>query len=256
MNKEQQCPYHHEEHNKKDEEYLRSVISNPEFVCIFAKAALKQENITFLSVEHAMDSAEAAALVCESLYAYIQQVLYAIDFSQKKLPLASCVIAFPNQHFFSEEEACRTIPQLLLQMHEYDKKKGHNWADYVSNDPQSDLFSFSVGGEAFFMPLLYEHAHSQPRKTFTTTLVFNWHKLFEELRHRDLFSKGREVIRKRTHDLGYQVAELLADFGEDREFPQYVLPSLKNVELLWQTLRELGGEEPFGDSEGFSKNTS
>lgn len=246
---EQGCPYHGpkaKESNQTAIQTVKDAISDPDFVCIFGKAALRQEKIQFHAVEQEMDSPKAAAQTCQILYAYIEEVLHNIDFSQQKLPLASCVVTFPSQQLENEAEACKTVTQLLVAMHTYDVEQGYSWSGDVSNDPQSDTFSFSIGGEAFFVPLLYEHAHSFPRKIPVTALIFNWHTLFVELRNRNLFDKGREVIRKNTLALGHPIAELLADFGHDQEFPQYVLPSLENLPLLWAYLQEFGGDEPFG----------
>src|SRR5664279_2855764 len=114
MSKEQ-CPYHsvhHFDQKQTPQAYMEEVINHPDFVCIFGKAALRQEHVTFHTIEGSMEATTAASQVCEHLYGYIDDVLKQIDFEQPKLPLASCIVTFPNQHFTDEIEAYQVVSKL------------------------------------------------------------------------------------------------------------------------------------------------
>lgn len=236
--------YH--QHGSSASEQMSRYIKDKDFACIFGRAAEMQGNVSHKQIEGRMNEPSTAQEVCDHLYAFIENVLHKLDFSSAKFPLKTCLMIFPEETFSSPDDAGEKLVQLLLNMHAYDKANGFEWAPYVSNDPKSTMFSYSIGGEAFFVPFLYEHSESGVRHSPYPALVFNWHKLFEELRNRGQFDKSREIIRQRTLNAGHTIADLLADYGEGLEFPQYWLPRPEQVSKLWDWLEKYGGEEPFG----------
>src|SRR5690606_27133649 len=101
----------------------------------------------------------------------------------------------------------------------------------VDSDPESDHFSFSLGGKAFYIIGMHPNSSRFARRSPRPTMVFNLHRQFEELRNMGAFEKIRDTIRERDKNLQGSVNPMLHDFGHNREAPQY---SGRQVDESWK----------------------
>lgn len=216
--------------------------------------------VTFVEANHYsltvnetnMCASESAAQLCEGIYAFIaREQLSQIGESENwKISFSSYMGLFPNEVLETQEAASTALFTLLLHMHAYDKAKGYEWATGISNNPKNPLFSFSLGGEAFFIPFMYKDAYAPARRSPIPFLVFNSHRLFQYLKDKGKFSSARNVIQKnQLRQYGF-IPDLLHDYGDDLEFPQYFLPNKDDLEAMWDVLYTLGGPNPFGPDNG------
>lgn len=199
-----------------------------------------------LEIVGEMTDRENAAALCERIYTFIDQFEIRNLSSEGKVQFASCVAAFPTQEIHSLEDAGEKLFTLLKNMHEYDTKKGYTWAKDVSRNPKHPQFSFSLGGEAFFIPFFHKHTYAPARESSIPLLVFNSHRLFQVLREKGKFAAGRELIRENQLRRFGWVPELLSDYGDGLEFPQYLLPPTEKLEDMWHILQKVAGDYPFG----------
>ncbi len=220
------CPFHRSD----------GAVLLDDLVCVSARSALKNGTVTF---QKEVSMQGSAGRICEGLYGFIAQ------YAPWKIP-ASFVVTF-EQQLSSENDAARSLCELLHQMHLYDKMFGYSWADGISPDPYDPTFSYSIGGHAFFVPFLHPYAHSPARRSKQPLLVFNAHGLFENLKANGVFNKLKSIIRGVQREKYGFVPALLEDYGAGLEYPQYLLPAANDVEcLVWTLLQEIGGERPFG----------
>jgi FPC/CPF motif-containing protein YcgG len=91
----------------------------------------------------------------------------------------------------------------------------------VSNKPDSEKFSYSVKGEAFFMLVLHPKSPRFARRFSVPTVVFNAHQQFEDLRKKNIFEKVRDLIRKRDKFLQGYINPMLVNYGIKSETFQY-----------------------------------
>jgi FPC/CPF motif-containing protein YcgG len=122
------------------------------------------------------------------------------------------------------------------------------WAPNVSSDISSSDFGFSVGGDAFFVPFLYEYSGSPARYSKIPMLVFNAHDMFTKLRAVGSFDKLKAIIHARQS----WVHPNLGDHGDAIEFVQYALvdpdQESQKQELFWR--EHLLGTKPFTKENG------
>ncbi|RYF38094.1 MAG: YqcI/YcgG family protein, partial [Comamonadaceae bacterium] len=105
------------------------------------------------------------------------------------------------------------------------------WAGDVSDDPEGDDFSFSVGGRAFFVVGLHPGASRLARRAPAPCLVFNFHDQFEALKASGKYATMQDAIRARDVALQGSINPMLARFGEGSEARQY---SGRAVSADWQ----------------------
>lgn len=230
-------------------ENFQQYIKSQEMVCFFGKAAAKNERITYLHSFTAMDNPQTAKEVLPKIYEYISEKDIKNVDQMEVIQPPSLVLLLPHEKPFSSvDEAARSLFSFLKHLHESDVASGYNWSPDVSADPHSNKFSFSIGGEAFFLPFLYPQAYAPARRAPFPALVLNSHRIFELLRRKGKYSKAKELIRQQQIEQFGFVPELLADHGQDLEFPQYLLPSPSDLPIMWRVLREVAGEKPFESS--------
>lgn len=186
---------------------LSNFILNPRFPCIMAKSVLK---IGFIS-SHELSVMDPKSFL-ELAYRFVEK--YRSDPRR----LSSLVVSFTDSSFkdFKQFEA-----QFWPFLKAVRKEDSHPADPRVSSDPNSEKFSFSVKGEAFFILALHPDSPRFARRFSVPTIVFNPHVQFEELKRKGLFKNIQKVIRKKDEILQGR-NPMLQDFGEKSEVFQYL----------------------------------
>jgi hypothetical protein len=155
-------------------------------------------------------------------------------FIEEYKPSSNCfysfVALFDRKGIENERDFERGLWAKLQSLHEADSHT-YDWDSSVSRDPHSEDFSFSLGGEAFFIIGLNPHSRRKSRQYCRPALVFNMHRQFERLREQDKFEHLRDAIRtKDTQFCGSENA-MLQDHGASSEALQY---SGRKLSTSWQ----------------------
>lgn len=199
--------------SQKWEPFFRDMINDRSFPCMAAKAALANQLITIKTVGALGDQADDEAILKE-IYSFIAR--------RKEQPdrLSSFVVIFDDAKSFSEEEFESLLWKKLESLHALDQRR-YTWSPKVSADINSPDFSFSLGGEAFFVIGFHANSSRRARRFEKPALVFNLHEQFERLRSKGIFETLRDKIRKRDLAFSGSVNPMADDHGSTSEALQY-----------------------------------
>ena len=95
------------------------------------------------------------------------------------------------------------------------------WDKSVDSDPESNNFSFSIGGRSMYVIGMHPKASRQARIVRYPTMVFNLHEQFTRLRARGKFETMKQIIRARDMVFQGSINPMLKGFGESSEARQY-----------------------------------
>lgn len=118
----------------------------------------------------------------------------------------------------TEKEFERMLWQQLEYLHEVDDQP---WDKRVSQDPDSNEFSFSLGGRAFYIVGMHPNSSRKARQSPQTAIAFNLHWQFEKLREMGTYKRVRDTIRQRDQNLQGSINPMLRDHGLSSEAKQY-----------------------------------
>jgi FPC/CPF motif-containing protein YcgG len=144
--------------------------------------------------------------------------------------LRAFVAVFPDHAPGSELAFEARLWAQLQRLHESDDVNAE-WDPSVSDDANDPMFSFSFGGEAYFVVGLHAHSSRISRSFRWPALVFNPHSQFGRLRGEGRFARIQKTIREREIAVQGSLNPNLADFGERSEARQY---SGRAVEDNWR----------------------
>lgn len=202
---------------------FRSLVLNPRFSCVGAKAAVHRGSYRF-GMYAEMNTPGTTAGLARDLFAFVQE----------QMELDECfttfVTSFTGPHSADERSFERLLWSQLQNLHEQDRLY-HNWDSSVASDPRDPRFAFSFAGRAFFVVGLSPVSSRWTRRFAWPTLIFNAHYQFDRLRKRGKFTQLQQAIRKREHLLQGNVNATLSNFGETSEARQY---AGRAVEEGWQ----------------------
>ena len=201
--------------------HYKDFILHENHPCIMAKSLFRMENYT-LNIYKDLNSKESLQEVVEDLKKYIQ----SYDFESTSFE--SFLAVFPHNHYHDEVNFENALWKALQTIHDVDDSI---WDPTVSDDPENPLFSFSVGGKAFYIVGMHPESSRVARRAPFTTIVFNLHHQFEKLREMGTYHTVRDTIRKNDEQLQGSINPVLRDHGTDTETKQY---SGRQVEENWK----------------------
>jgi FPC/CPF motif-containing protein YcgG len=146
------------------------------------------------------------------------------------MKLRAFVAVFPRFAPRTELEFEKRLWVQLQALHEHDDPRAP-WDSSVSDDGDDPMFSFSFGGDAYFIVGLHAHSSRISRSFRWPALVFNPHAQFGRLRGEGRFKRIQQAIREREIAVQGSLNPNLADFGERSEARQY---SGRPVEESWR----------------------
>ncbi|HEX4639614.1 MAG TPA: guanitoxin biosynthesis heme-dependent pre-guanitoxin N-hydroxylase GntA [Chthoniobacterales bacterium] len=188
---------------------FRELVMHPEFSCLGAKAAFNQDAIRI---------AEFGEIGTKGTTESLSEALLDFARSSMSKDFSSFVAIFRGPLDLTEKEFETCLWLQLRQLHEVDRS---HWSERVSADPNNPHFSFSFGGEAFYVIGLHAHSSRVARRFRWPTLVFNPHEQFERLRNEQKWKRMQEAIRERELALQGSINPMLSDFGDQSEARQY-----------------------------------
>ncbi|HEU0135841.1 MAG TPA: guanitoxin biosynthesis heme-dependent pre-guanitoxin N-hydroxylase GntA [Flavobacterium sp.] len=184
-----------------------------EFPCVAAKAAMQKDQQRIFIAGH-LACPKDDKLILDFIYNFVD------EFRASETMFHSAVILFEQPTVHSEEAYSKMFWQRLQALSDMDSQF-HQYDSRVSDDPESENFSFSLKGEAFFIIGLHP-ASSRPARRFKyPAIVFNPHIQFEQLRTANQYGKMKKIIRKKDVELSGSVNPMLEDFGSASETFQY-----------------------------------
>lgn len=203
-------------------EDFRAHISNDDFSCIGAKAALNG-NIFRIGFYNEMNTPETNDILAHDLQ------IFASEQKESSSNYASFAAIF-SASVYENEKAWET--SLWMQLENLHQRDYHSvWDPSVSSNPEDVNFSFSFAGTGFFIVGLYPNSSRQARRFSRATMVFNPHAQFDRLRQLNQYERLQRTIRARELKLQGSLNPNLSDFGTQSEARQY---SGRAVEENWK----------------------
>lgn len=202
---------------------MRDFIANPSFPCVGAKSALNKGRLQLQEFGALGDPACTPAL-------HAALVRYSQEHPEPGMVPVTFIAAFERE-LLDEPGFEQRLWRQLQALHEHDCAHDIAWAPEVTDDPERNDFSFSVGGRAFFVVGMHPGASRLARRAPMPCLVFNFHDQFEQLKKSGKYTSMQDAIRARDIALQGSINPVLARFGEASEARQY---SGRAVEAEWQ----------------------
>ncbi|MFG0328496.1 MAG: guanitoxin biosynthesis heme-dependent pre-guanitoxin N-hydroxylase GntA [Phycisphaerales bacterium] len=192
---------------------LRAFVEHEAYPCVGAKAAIHSGSYRFGAYPPLATDAAIEASVRD--LQWFASAAPSID-----PQYATFVAVFDGPPIADDEEFELLLWAHLNGMHHADAVD-YDWDPRVSDDPERPDFSFSIGGEAFFLIGMHPQASRLARRFPFPTIVWNLHAQFERLREEGKFARMREVVRERDEALQGGENPELRDFGDGSEARQY-----------------------------------
>lgn len=210
-------------HLRQLDEQLQQFIGQKAFPCVGAKTALSKQQVHCHEYD-SLDDEQLNVDILSDLYDFID------GFDLRQHMFSSFVCAFDGPYGYTERQYEYLLWQKLQQLHEIDARL-HPWDKSVSQDPEAADFSYSLGGQAFFIICLNPASRRKSRRFESPAIVFNLHQQFEHLREQGRFEQFRDHIRKRDDAFNGEANPMLQNHGTDSEAKQY---SGRLLEEDWQ----------------------
>ncbi|MDI1257676.1 guanitoxin biosynthesis heme-dependent pre-guanitoxin N-hydroxylase GntA [Aquabacterium sp.] len=192
---------------------LKSKVLDDGFPCVVARSAINRKTYR-LGVYGTLGTADAALAICHDLYEFSHEM------QGEDTEFSTFIATFQQPATPAEVEFETLLWHQLQLMHGVDARY-FPWDASVSKDPEDPDFSFSIGGQAFFVVGMHPLASRLARQAPSPCIVFNPHAQFEQLRATGRYDKLQKAIRQR--DMAYQgsINPVLANFGHEAESRQY-----------------------------------
>ncbi len=201
--------------SKELENNFEEFISNPAYPCAGARTALIKQKITYCTVgDLANVGEEEIRRVLKAIHQFI--VLYQND----RDLFRSFVLIFKSPVDLDEVQFEKKFWSFLECLNMEDSRTS-KWDPRVSSNPADKSFSFSVGGEAFYLVGMHPGASRPARKFSHPAIVFNLKVQFDALRSSGKYNRLRDVIRSRDIAYSGSVNPMMQDFGIQSEARQY-----------------------------------
>ena len=192
---------------------IENFIKQGGFPCVGAKIALNKNQIVTLDFGD-ISSNQNNQDILDELYRFIT------IYNSRKPLYFSFVATFKNSTLISEKEFEDALWDKLQNLYNHDSMT-HTWDKRVSDNPDDSEFSFSLGGEAFFIIGLSQFAERKARRFKYPSIVFNLHSQFQTLKEANKFDALRDRIRTNEQAFSGSPNPNLYDHGVVSEARQY-----------------------------------
>lgn len=193
---------------------FRAFISDSEFPCVGAKAALSKGTMHVIVARDLNSNWDD-----RSIYAGLENIV--ASYRQNRALFQSFAVIFQGPRDNSEEEFEQMLWSRAESLTNKDVWSGRAQDQRVSSDPNDPHFSLSFNGEAFFIVGLHPNANRPARRFAYPVMVFNLHDQFEQLRALGKYDKMKEKIIERDVALAGDANPMLAQHGTISEARQY-----------------------------------
>jgi FPC/CPF motif-containing protein YcgG len=202
---------------------LRKMVLSADFPCLGARSSFHRRLYRF-GVYPEMGSADFATSICHDLYEF------AHELRDPTVDFATFVASFQGPPIDSESHFEGLFWAQLQHLHAADAQN-FAWDTSVSNDPDDPWFSFSIGGQAFYIVGLHPRASRVARRFTHAAIVFNLHTQFAQLRQQGRLELFKQAIRARDVALQGSVNPTLVRYASGSQARQY---SGRAVEPDWR----------------------
>lgn len=203
--------------------HLNDFVLQDGYPCVGAQALVRSNN-KCMGVFDSMDSDNTIPNLAYSLFEYIKSV------NESQSQFLSYIAVFPEDDFATELEFEKALWTLLNGLYAL-QRKHFDWDPAVSKDPKNTEFSYSLGGEAFFVVGLHPKSSRKARRFHVPAIAFNLHSQFEQLREKGRYDIMKEAIRQNEIEFQGSINPMLADYGKGLEARQY---SGRKVAADWE----------------------
>ena len=207
--------------NQDIKKEFETFIIGDDHPCIMAQTVFSMDEVNLFSYPD-FGSRKTAAAIIKDLETYIK------DYDFESNDFKTFLAVFPESGDYSEIEFERKLWEQLQNLHLEDNTA---WDKEVSDDPESEHFSFSLGGRAFYIVGMHPGASRMARRSPYPAIAFNLHWQFEKLREMGSYETVRDKIRDRDRELQGDINPMLEDFGKSSEVKQY---SGRELEKEWK----------------------
>jgi len=190
---------------------LKKFIVEDDHPCVMAQTVFSMDKVD-LHVYENFGSKNTSQKILRDIKKYLSKY----DFDNNDF--YTFVATFPDRKDYSEKQFEELLWKQLQFLHEVDDQP---WDPTVSSDPESNKFSFSIQGKAFYMVGLHPNSSRMARRSPVPAIAFNLHWQFEKLREMGAYHNVRDKIRERDRELQGDNNPMLEDFGEKSEARQY-----------------------------------
>lgn len=199
---------------------FRHYINSDQFPCIMGKSLAQNSQIDFHRYSAIADEGCTVHLLSDLL-----NYTRAVEGSKRYY---SFIAAFPDLKVKSELQFENLLWRQLQLLHDLDEAA---WDETVESDPEHQNFSFSVGGNAFYVIGVHPKSSRMARRAPAPALVFNLHAQFENLRRKGIYHQVQKQIRDNDRQIQGSINPMLDDFGNSSEARQY---SGRQVSNSWK----------------------
>lgn len=197
--------------NKNIYQEFENFILEKEHPCVMAQTVFSMEQVSLHSYSK-LGSVDSACQIVRDLKEYIKNY----DFNSNDF--FAFVAVFKGRKEYTEKEFEDALWQQLNLIHSIDDRP---WDPEVSRDSESNKFSFSIAGKAFYVVGMHPGSSRMARQSPYPAIVLNLHCQFEKLREMGSFDVVRNRIRARDKELQGTNNPMLENFGESSEARQY-----------------------------------
>lgn len=192
---------------------FENFITNENFPCVAAVAALKREQIM---------TCVAGDMACPKDDQSILKFIYEFTeiYRKSNENFFSAAVIFRSPEICEEKDFELLLWQRLQALAVLDAEH-FDYDSRVSARPLSPEFSFSLKKEAFFVVGMNPASSRLSRKFRYPVLIFNPHAQFTKLRETNRYDKMKNIIRKRDIAYSGSVNPMLDDYALVSEATQY-----------------------------------
>jgi hypothetical protein len=176
-----------------------------------AQTVFEMDSVDFHSYAN-FGTRETGKFMMQDIKAYIENY----DFNSNEF--FTFIAGFDENTKYSEKEFEALLWQQLQHLHDLDNEP---WDPDVSNNADSEEFSFSLFKRAFYIVGLHPNSSRMARQSPFPAIVFNLHWQFEKLREMGSYQVVRDRIRQRDEELQGTINPMMEDFGKGSEAKQY-----------------------------------
>jgi FPC/CPF motif-containing protein YcgG len=176
-----------------------------------AQTVFEMDSVDFHSYAN-FGTRETGKFMMQDIKTYIENY----DFNSNEF--FTFIAGFDENTKYSEKEFEALLWQQLQHLHDLDNEP---WDPDVSNNADSEEFSFSLFKRAFYIVGLHPNSSRMARQSPFPAIVFNLHWQFEKLREMGSYQVVRDRIRQRDEELQGTINPMMEDFGKGSEAKQY-----------------------------------
>ncbi|WP_305039003.1 guanitoxin biosynthesis heme-dependent pre-guanitoxin N-hydroxylase GntA [Fulvivirga ligni] len=200
---------------------IKQHIADDNFPCLMGKSTLKSDTLKIVDYQY-FNNVESTRKLYQDLLAFTRSV----KGNSKKF--YSFIASFSLEKIRSEKEFEKVMWQQLQLLNSVDN---YSWDGTVSDNPEDNNFSFSVGGKAFYIVGMHPKSSRLSRQCPIPAMVFNLHYQFENLKASGKYQVMKHKIRDNDAKIQGDLNPMLEDFGADSEAKQY---SGRAVDNQWK----------------------